>query len=51
VGLYAASYTKTAVAKAIRKTTTNETALQDEHDNTGEASWRERALKQLTGVG
>ena len=42
--LYTNSDAKTAVAKAIRETTAQRDRLQDEQDDAGEASWRERAL-------
>lgn len=43
--LYTNPDAKTAVAKAIRQTTTDKRdCLHDEQDDAGEASWRERAL-------
>jgi chromosome segregation ATPase len=42
--LYTNPDAKTAVAKAIRETAAQRNRLQDEQDDAGEASWRERAL-------
>lgn len=42
--LYTNSDAKTAVAKAIRETAAQRDRLQDQQDDAGEASWRERAL-------
>jgi chromosome segregation ATPase len=42
--LYTNSDAKTAVAEAIRETAAQRDRLQDEQDDAGEASWRERAL-------
>jgi hypothetical protein len=42
--LYTNPDAKTAVAKAIRETATQRNRLQDDQDDAGEASWRERAL-------
>lgn len=42
--LYTNSDAKTAVAKAIRETAAQRDRRQDEQDDAGEASWRERAL-------
>lgn len=42
--LYTNPDAKTAVAKAIRQTTDQRNRLQDKQDNTGAATWRERAL-------
>ena len=42
--LYTNPDAKTAVAEAIRQTAPQRDRLQDEQDDTGEASWRERAL-------
>ena len=42
--LYTNSDAKTAVAKAIRQTAAQRDRLQDEQEDAGAASWRERAL-------
>jgi chromosome segregation ATPase len=42
--LYTNSDAKTAVVEAIRETAGQRNRLQDEQDDAGEASWRERAL-------
>jgi chromosome segregation ATPase len=42
--LYTNPDAKTAVAKAIQETTAQRNRRQDEQDDAGEASWRERAL-------
>lgn len=42
--LYTNPDAKTAVAKAIQQTTAKRDRLQDEQDDAGAASWRERAL-------
>ena len=42
--LYTNADAKTAVAKAIRETAAQRDRPQDEQDDAGEASWRERAL-------
>jgi chromosome segregation ATPase len=42
--LYTNQDAKTAVAQAMRETAVQRDRLQDEQDDAGEASWRERAL-------
>jgi len=42
--LYTNADAKTAVTEAIQETTAQRNCLQDEQDDAGEASWRERAL-------